>query len=94
MVHAVRADVTDEKVHRSVPRCSVDVVGPDRLAGGPGIGKAELPGVQDAVRIEGLLGGDEDVERGPERIAHEARPVEPDAVVVAEGTAVREHGAG
>ena len=80
----------------SVPRCSRSIgqSGQTGGAGRPGIGEAELAGVEDAVRVERLLRGDEHVERGPERVADEPRPVEPDAVVVAQRAAVREDRAG
>ena len=80
----------------SVPRCSmggrVASVGPDRgrHPARPGVGEAELAGVEDAVRVERLLRGDEHVERRPERVADEPRPVEADAVVVAQRAAVGE----
>ena len=77
-----RADVADEEVHGGTPRGGSGSVGPDGGVGRPRIGEPELARVQDAVRVQRLLGGDEDVEGGSERIAHEPRPVEADAVVV------------
>ena len=67
-------------------------VGPDRVGARarPGVGEAELAGVQDAVRIEGLLRGDEHVERRSEGLADEPRAVEADPVVVAQRAAVGE----
>ena len=51
----------------------------------------ELAGVEDALRVERLLDGDEHAEGGAERLGDEAGPVEADAVVVREVAAVGEH---
>ena len=54
--------------------------------------EAELARVEDAVRIEGRLDRGEHAAGRAERLADEAGPVEPDAVVVGEVAAVGEHG--
>src|SRR5271169_2092231 len=56
-----------------------------------GRGEAELAGIEDAAGIEGLLHRGQNVEGGTERWCHEGRPVDPDAVVVADGPAVGDH---
>ena len=55
-----------------------------------GGGETELPGVQDAGRVEGGLESLEDLESRSERTGEEARAVQPDAVVVADGGSMRE----
>ena len=79
-------DVPMSQTRRSISRAT-----PRRPAGRrPGIGEPELARVEDAVRVERLLRGDEHVEGGAERVADEPRPVETDPVVVAQRAAVRE----
>src|SRR5687768_15280741 len=58
-----------------------------------GVGEAELAGVEDAVWIERGFERDEHVEARAERVGEEARPVQADAVVMAQRGAVRERGA-
>src|SRR5262245_9452231 len=53
--------------------------------------QAELPRIEDACRIKGLLQGDERVERGPERFCHEPRAVQSDTMVVAQSATGGEH---
>src|SRR5690348_12121197 len=56
-----------------------------------GARQAELSGIEDPVRIERPLHVDECLVGVAERIGHEARPVQPDAVVMAERAAGCEH---
>ncbi len=53
-----------------------------------GGGQPELPRVEDAPGVEGLLQADEHVEGAAEGVGQEAAPVDAHAVVVADGTAV------
>ena len=56
-----------------------------------GSGEAELAGVQDAVRVEGVLHRLQHAEPVAERLGHEAGAVQADAVMVAQRAARREH---
>ena len=56
--------------------------------------EAELAGVEDAVGVEGRLEAPQNVEPRAERTGQEAGAVEPDAVMVADGGAVRQRGVG
>ena len=57
-------------------------------------GQAELARVEDAGRVECRFTATSTSNAGPERVAHEPGAVEPDAVVVGEGAAGGQDGAG
>ncbi len=59
-------------------------------AGPKGESRPNLPGIEDAVGIEGRLEASEHLEAGAQRPGQEAGAVEPDAMVVADGGTVRQ----
>src|ERR1700735_4025356 len=78
--------------HRRRGRCPLRCSCP---GGGPeGRGEAELPRVEDPDRVEALFEAGEDVESRTEGARQEAGPVEPDAVMMADGRAVGQGGVG
>ena len=76
------ADVDDEDAAARCAHCQGD--GPN------GEARPNLPGLRMPVGIEGRLQPCEDVEPGAEGARQEARAVQPDAVVVADGGTVRQ----
>src|SRR5688500_2267270 len=59
-----------------------------------GAGQAQLPRVEDPLRVESGFDVDERAEGVSQGGGHEPGPVQPDAMVVAEGTAPGQHGPG